>query len=65
LSVFNTYKGIPYRAHRRGKTRYYHGFPDVKNRIPKAVRDQLRERAVNENAVDAFDRWMRQTEGYA
>src|SRR5438874_888350 len=40
LSVFNTYKGVPYRAHRRGSTRFYHGFPEVKNRIPKAVREQ-------------------------
>lgn len=63
-SVFNTYKGVPYRAHRRGQTRYYHGFPDVKNRIPRAVRDELRQRAVKEGAEETFDRWMQQTEKY-
>ncbi|HMR09879.1 MAG TPA: hypothetical protein PKA88_29075 [Polyangiaceae bacterium] len=62
--VFNTYKGVPYRAHRRGRTRFFHGFPDVKNRIPRTVRDQLRERAVDEGEEDAFDAWMRQTERY-
>lgn len=63
-SVFNTYKGVPYRAHRRGKTPYFHGFPDVKNRIPRAVREELRARAVAEGEEDAFDAWMRQTEAY-
>jgi hypothetical protein len=60
-SVFNTYKGIPYRAHRRGRTRFYHGFPDVRNRIPVAVREQLRALAAEEGAEDAFDHWMEQT----
>jgi hypothetical protein len=63
-SVFNVYRGIPYRAHRRGRTRFYHGFPDVKQRIPAVLRAQLRERAVNQGAEDAFDAWMRQTEEY-
>lgn len=64
-SIFNVFRGVPYRAHRRGKTRYYHGFPDVKRRIPKAVRDELRERAIAEGTVEAFDAWMRQTQKYS
>lgn len=62
--VFNTYKGVPYRAHRRGNTRNYHGFPDVKNRIPRAVRDQLRALATKEGAQAEFDNWMQETEKY-
>jgi hypothetical protein len=63
-AIFNTFEGIPYRAHRRGNTRFYHGFPDVKNRIPRVVREQLRERAAKEGKADAFDRWMLQTDKY-
>jgi len=63
-SVFNTYRGIPYRAHRRGRTRFYHGFPDVWNRIPAAIRERLRALAAQEGAEDAFDRWMEHTARY-
>lgn len=60
-SVFNVYKGVPYRAHPRGRTRFYHGFPDVRNRIPASIRALLRALAAAEDAEDAFDRWMEQT----
>ena len=63
-SVFNVYNGIPYRAHRRGSTRFYHGFPDVRSRIPRAIRDQLRDLAVAQQCADEFDAWMIQTQRY-
>jgi hypothetical protein len=60
--VYNVHKGVPYRAHRRGQA--YHGFPDVKNRIPTTVRDDLRRRAEARDELAVFDLWMQTTEKY-
>ena len=64
-SVFNVFQGIPYRAHRRGTTRFYHGFPDVQNRIPRDIRGRLREIAVAQGTEGTFDAWMTETAKYS
>ncbi len=61
-AVFNLHRGIPYRAHRRGKTRFYHGFPDVRRRMPGGIWKQLADLAIEQGVQQEFERWMTATE---
>ena len=58
--VYNVINGIPYRAHPSGRGARYHGFPEVIQKIPVDVRQELRERAEQEGDLEAYESWESQ-----
>jgi len=55
--VFNVFEGVPYRGKHIGGGRYA-GFPELPDRIPPGVKEELFQRACAEGYGQVFSDWM-------